>query len=46
MRSIILACLPIDARFTALKRYGLLLLNDPALPNLCRLVAGARVRGS
>jgi len=32
--------------FTALKKYGLLLLNDPALPNLCRLVAGERVRGS
>jgi hypothetical protein len=31
---------------TALKEYGLLLLNDPALPNLCRLVAGERVRGS
>jgi hypothetical protein len=30
----------------ALKKYGLLLLNDPALPNLCRLVAGERVRGS
>jgi hypothetical protein len=32
--------------FTALKKYGLLLLNDPALPNLCRLVAGEQVRGS
>jgi hypothetical protein len=31
---------------TALQKYGLLLLNDPALPNLCRLVAGERVRGS
>jgi hypothetical protein len=28
------------------EKYGLLLLNDPALPNLCRLVAGERVRGS
>jgi hypothetical protein len=35
-----------DDPFTALKKYGLLLLNDPALPNLCRLVAGERVRGS
>ena len=31
---------------TALKKYGLLLLNDPALPNLCLLVGGERVRGS
>ena len=38
--------MPPDAAFTALKKYGLLLLNDPALPNLCRLVAGERVRGS
>ena len=39
--------MPPDRRaFTALKKYGLLLLNDPALSNLCRLVAGARVRGS
>ena len=39
--------MPPDRRaFTALKKYGLLLLNDPALPSLCRLVAGARVRGS
>ena len=37
---------PDRSAFTALKKYGLLLLNDPALPNLCRLVAGARVRGS
>jgi len=35
-----------DDPFTALKKYGLLLLNDPALPNLCRLVAGEPVRGS
>lgn len=34
------------ATLTALQKYGLLLLNDPALPNLCRLVAGERVRGS
>jgi hypothetical protein len=32
--------------FAALKKHGLLLLNDPAFPNLCRLVAGERVRGS
>jgi hypothetical protein len=32
--------------FIALKKYGLLLLNDSALPNLCRLVAGEQVRGS
>ena len=32
--------------FTALKKYGLLLLNDSALPNLCRLAVGERVRGS
>ena len=37
---------PNGRAFTALKEYGLLLLNDPALPNLCRLVAGERVRGS
>ena len=37
---------PDGSAFTALKKYGLLLLNDPALPNLCRLVAGERVRGS
>jgi hypothetical protein len=35
-----------DGASTALQKYGLLLLNDPALPNLCRLVAGERVRGS
>ena len=38
--------MPPDGAFTALQKYGLLLLNDPALPNLCRLVAGERVRGS
>ena len=32
--------------FAALQKYGLLLLNDPALPNLCRLTAGEQVRGS
>ena len=32
--------------FAALKKYGLLLLNDSALPNLCRLAVGERVRGS
>src|SRR5262249_34849399 len=32
--------------FTALRKYGLLLLNDPSLPNLCSLVVGERVRGS
>ena len=37
---------PDGSAFTALKKYGLLLLNDSALPNLCRLVAGERVRGS
>ena len=37
---------PDGSAFTALKNYGLLLLNDSALPNLCRLVAGERVRGS
>ena len=37
---------PNGRAFTALKEYGLMLLNDPALPNLCRLVAGERVRGS
>ena len=37
---------PDRCEITALKEYGLLLLNDPALPNLCRLVAGERVRGS
>jgi hypothetical protein len=37
---------PNGCAFTALKKYGLLLLNDPELPNLCRLVAGERVRGS
>ena len=35
-----------ERAFTALRKYGLLLLNDPALPNLCRLVAGEPVRGS
>ena len=34
---------PDGSAFTALKKYGLLLLNDPALPNPCRLVAGERV---
>ena len=29
-----------------LKRHGLLLLNDKALPNLCALVVRERVRGS
>src|SRR5512142_3191297 len=29
-----------------LKRHGLLLLNDTALPNLCSLVVGERVRGA
>ena len=29
-----------------LKRHGLLLLNDPDLPNLCALIVGERVRGS
>jgi hypothetical protein len=37
---------PDGSALNALKKYGLLLLNDPALPNLCRLVAGERVRGS
>ena len=37
---------PDEDAFTALKKYGLLMLNDPALPNLCRLVAGERVCGS
>ena len=32
--------------FAALQRYGLLLLNDSALPNVCRLAVGERVRGS
>ena len=31
---------------TELKRHGLLLLNDPDLPNLCTLIVGERVRGS
>jgi len=37
---------PDECVLTALKQYGLLLLTDSALPNLCRLVAGERVRGS
>jgi hypothetical protein len=37
---------PDECLLTALKQFGLLLLNDSALPNLCRLVAGERVRGS
>jgi hypothetical protein len=32
--------------FAELKRHGLLLLNDPDLPNLCALIFGERVRGS
>lgn len=32
--------------FAALQRYGMLLLNDSALPNVCRLAVGERVRGS
>jgi hypothetical protein len=32
--------------FNELKRHGLLLLNDPDLPNLCALIVGERVRGS
>ena len=30
----------------ALRKNGILLLNDPSLPNLCALVAGERVGGS
>ena len=37
---------PDECVLTALKQYGLLLLTDSALPNLCRLVASERVRGS
>jgi hypothetical protein len=37
---------PDECVLTALKQYGLLLLTDSALPNLCRLVAGERLRGS
>jgi hypothetical protein len=32
--------------FAQLKQQGLLLLNDPVLPNVCALVVGERVRGS
>src|SRR5262252_4194220 len=32
--------------FAELKQHGLLLLNDPDLPNVCALVVGERVRGS
>lgn len=32
--------------FAALRKYGLLLLNDPSLPSVCSLVTGERVRGS
>ena len=37
---------PNGCAFTALKEYVLLLRNHAELPNLCRLVAGERVRGS
>ena len=37
---------PDGSALTALTKYGLLLLNDPALPNLCRLVAGERAQAA
>ena len=37
---------PDGSTLTALTKYGLLLLNDPALPNLCRLVAGERAQAA
>jgi hypothetical protein len=46
MKFVILAMPPERRALAAPKKYGLLLLNDPALPKLCRLFAAEQVRGA